>query len=215
MAERRGLPKDAEVGDALRPPLKTWLSPADEDIMTRVQVSADPRAFALLVNRWEGPVKRLCARMTGNVHAAEDLAQEVFTKVFQYRLGYRRQARFSTYLWRVAINACLDERRRRTKAAIESLDAIATREEPAALLEDERTSPHESAAAGEEARAVRSALMTLDEDHRAVVVLRHYEGLKFREIAAVLDIPEGTVKSRMAKALTRLAGVLKPLDQRA
>ena len=80
--------------------------------MWRVQMQDDTEAFAELVRRWEGPLRSLCARMTGDVHRAEDLAQEAFTRLFLRRKSYRAEAKFSTYLWRIAINLCYDELRR-------------------------------------------------------------------------------------------------------
>ena len=93
--------------------LSLLFSLTDEEAMWRVQTQDDPRAFAQLVRRWEGHIRDLCARMTGDPHTGEDLTQEAFARVFAKRASYRQSARFSTWLWRIALNVCYDELRRR------------------------------------------------------------------------------------------------------
>ena len=183
---------------------------SDEEAMLRVQKQNDPQAFAVLNRRWRGRIERLCVRLTGDGHRAEDIVQEVFTRIFVHRGQYRHDGRFATYLWRVAVNACYDDLRRRRKRGELSLNeenGNGTMGE--GLLESAEPSPESAAVSQEQADLVRRALQKLPEHYRAVVVLRHYEGLKFREIAKVLEIAEGTVKSRMAEALNRLERILQ------
>jgi len=192
--------------------LSSWgsLFPAnDEQAMSRVKTSDDPHAFAQLVQRWESPIQRLCTRMLGDAHRGEDLAQDTFARLFAKRKDYEPSGRFSTFLWRMALNLCYDELRRRKRRPetpledemmdqITDLGACSTAAgAPDALLLERET--------GE---LVRQAVLQLPEIYRTVVVLRHYENLKFREIAEVLQIPEGTVKSRMAEALAQLHDLL-------
>jgi RNA polymerase sigma-70 factor (ECF subfamily) len=173
-------------------------------------MEADPQAFALLMERWHDRIHGLCARMLNNVHTAEDIAQEVFARVFEKRKDYDPERRFSTWLWRIAVNRCYDELRRLQRRKEFSLEPD---EDGQALVPEqliERASPDQHAAAREEADVVRDALEQLPEIYRAVVVLRHYHGLKLREVAEVLDVPEGTVNSRMAEALSQLSRLLEP-----
>lgn len=183
--------------------------PSDEQLLWRVQQEDDTAAFGELTVRWEAPIRRLCERMTGDPHKAEDLAQETFSRVFVRRRDFEPDHRFSTYLWRVALNLCYDELRRRTRRAELSLDEL--HEDSDFALPGEEPSPATRLEELERGAIVQAALQRLPEHYRAVVVLRHYEGLKFREIADVLNIPEGTVKSRMAEALDLLAVWLKEL----
>src|SRR5215212_2705481 len=89
-------------------------SSPDEAAMRRVRSHGDPAAFAQLVARWEGPIRRLCARMTGgDAHAGEDLAQEAFARVFASRHQFADGRKFSTWLWRIALNLCHEHARRR------------------------------------------------------------------------------------------------------
>ena len=181
----------------------------DEELMASVQLDDDERAFARLVERWRAAVWRLCTRMTGDAHRGEDLAQETFARLFAARATYQAKARFSTYLWRIALNLCRDEHRRVERRKEELLDANACESAPSAVAA--MPDPADRLLVDRErASLVRDALARLPETHRTVVMLRHYEGLKFREIADVLNIPEGTVKSRMAQGLTQLSRHLKP-----
>jgi RNA polymerase sigma-70 factor (ECF subfamily) len=185
---------------------------SDEQAMWRVKMQDDPQAFARLVARWEQPIQRLCARMTGDPHRAEDLAQAAFARVFAGRANWEPSGRFSTFLWRIALNLCHDELRktkRRNECSLDALDESGSGEFFAA---DEVT-PDRQAEASERGELVRQALLKLSSHYREVVVLRHYEGLKFCEIGEVLGIPEGTAKSRMAEALTQLSKFLKRLNE--
>lgn len=183
---------------------------SDEQAMWRVQMDDDEQAFALLMERWHDRIHGLCARMLGNVHTAEDIAQEVFARIFEKRRDYDPEKRFSTWLWRIAVNRCYDELRRLHRRNEFSLDQD---EEEPGLVPDaliENFSPDQHTAAREEAEVIRLALAQLPDIYRAVVVLRHYHGLKLREVAEVLGVPEGTVNSRMAEALTQLSRLLEP-----
>ena len=182
---------------------------ADEEAMRRVRLAGDPAAFALLVGRWEPKVRRLCVRMTGDEHRGEDLAQEAFARVFAHRHRYDPRRRFSTWLWRVALNLCYEHARR---AAVRDERPFGDEGEAGTPASNrDEAGPHEAAEAAERTALVRDALARLPDAHRAVVVLRQYEGLKFREIADVLDMAEGTVKWRMTEALDQLGRELKPL----
>src|SRR5688572_21442298 len=92
--------------------LALLFSRTDEEAMWQVKLHDDHRAFAQLVERWEEPIRRLCTRMTGNAHRGEDLKQDTFARLFERRKSYEPTGRFSTYLWRIALNICWDELRR-------------------------------------------------------------------------------------------------------
>jgi RNA polymerase sigma-70 factor (ECF subfamily) len=182
----------------------------DEQAMWRVKMDDDAEAFAALVARWEKPIQRLCARMLGDIHRGEDLTQEAFARVFARRKNYEPTSKFSTFLWRVALNLCYDELRKINRRGEFSLDEPRTDDDGPGLevLDPTAPAPDSQLAASERAETVRRALLELSEPYRVVVVLRHYEGLKFRQIADVLAIPEGTVKSRMVEALNQLNRLL-------
>jgi len=191
--------------------LKSLFAIPDEQAMWRVQTQDDEQAFVQLVRRWEVPIQRLCVRMTGDLHRGEDLAQETFARVFTKRKEYEPSGKFSTWLWRIAMNLCYDELRRIKRRQESSLDdgggeAIAALES----FKANEPAPDSQVMQLERGEMVRQALLRLPELYRSVLVLRHYEDLKFREIAEVLEVPEGTVKSRMAEALNLMNRILKP-----
>jgi RNA polymerase sigma-70 factor (ECF subfamily) len=185
-------------------------SMTDEQAMWRVQTTDDNAAFGHLVQRWEQPILRLCARMTGNLHQAEDLKQETFTRIFVRRKDFRQGARFSTWLWRIALNLCYDELRKRKRHGEFSLETGADEAAPPEEPASDEPSPDLRLAAQEECDLVRGALLRLPEAHRAVLVLRYCEGLKLREIADVLEIPETTASSRIAVGLAQITRLLEP-----
>jgi len=194
--------------------MTSLFAPSDEQLMWRVKLQDDAQAFARLMTRWEKPIQRLCVRMIGDAHRAEDLAQTAFTRIFMRRAEWEPTGKFSTFLWRVALNLCHDELRRQQRRGEFSLDAL---DEDSDVGTDnfavDEPSPDAQAAASERGEFVRRALTRLSPPYREVVVLRHYEGLKFREISEVLGIPEGTVKSRMAEALAQLSQLLKHVNE--
>jgi RNA polymerase sigma-70 factor, ECF subfamily len=189
-------------------------SMTDEQAMSRVRAYDDAHAFAQLMRRWEGPIQRLCTRMLADPHRGEDLTQDAFARLFAKRKDYQPTGRFSTFLWRIALNLCYDELRRLKRRpesrladeSIEDIDDLPNHD----LADYKAVAPSADTVVlqNEQAEIVRHAVLQLSDAYRSVVVLRHYENLKFREIAEVLDIPEGTVKSRMAEALTQLHRVL-------
>jgi RNA polymerase sigma-70 factor (ECF subfamily) len=191
--------------------LSRFCSRTDEEAMLRVKTRDDHHEFARLVDRWEKPIYHLCARMTGDPHRGEDLKQDAFLRLFEKRKDYQPTGRFSTFLWRIALNLCYDELRRQQRRR-EFLVGSAAEDTEGSPSENpaEGPGPDLSAAALEEGELVRQAVMQLPEIYRAVVVMRHYEDLKLARIAEILEIPEGTVNSRMAEALDRLSRVLEP-----
>jgi RNA polymerase sigma-70 factor (ECF subfamily) len=194
--------------------LDTFIRPTDEQLMWRVKLQDDTQAFATLMDRWQTPIERLGLRMTGDLQRAEDIAQTAFTRVFAHRAEWQAVGKFSTFLWQIALNLCRDELRRIRRRAECSLDALNdTGDAAAGSLPSEEPTPAARAELSERAEMVRRAVVQLDGQYREIVVLRHYEQLKFREIAEVLGIPEGTVKTRMSEALSRLNLLLKHLNE--
>jgi RNA polymerase sigma-70 factor (ECF subfamily) len=170
----------------------------DSELVQRWQ-AGDERAFATLIRRHEARVFRLLYRMMGNREEAEDVAQEAFLSLHRHGHRFRREARFSTFVYRVAANAALNRRRTlgRNRNRVNELKVSqqAGFDLPAAPRDPE------DAAGGSEARArVQEALLELPEDLRLAVLLYDIEGQSYQEVARALGIPEGTVKSRIHRA---------------
>lgn len=191
--------------------LSNWFSSrdgiTDEQAMWRVQQQGDHAAFGELLRRWEQPIRRLCIRMTGDEQRGEDLTQETFARVYAHRASFLPGRKFSAWLWRIALNLCHDEARRVQRRGESPLEDD---EGAPAVPHDLAPGPDERLMERERADLVRAALQSLPEEQRAVLVLREYEGLKLREIAELLEVPEGTVKSRLGEGLTRLGQRLRP-----
>src|SRR5438876_1279350 len=150
--------------------LRSLFAISDEQAMWRVQTQDDERAFAQLVRRWEGPIQRLCLRMTGDAHRGEDQAQETFSRVFAKRKDYRPSGKFSTWLWRIALNLCYDELRRRQRREESSLDQMSAEAGVALeVLVASEPAPDRSLLEQERSELVRNALRQLPEVYRTVL----------------------------------------------
>jgi RNA polymerase sigma-70 factor, ECF subfamily len=200
-----------ESAVGLQSPIPFMICMTDEQAMWRVQTQDDHQAFARLVDRWEKPIFRLCARLTGDEHRGEDLKQEAFSRVFAKRKDYQASCKFSTWLWRIALNLCYDELRRKKRSAKHLIEekveesSEQTREYPS-----NEPTPYLRLVQQEEGELVRKSLLLLNDELRTVVVLRFCEGLKLREIAELLDVPESTIHSRIAAGLARLTRIIEP-----
>lgn len=176
--------------------------------------SGDERALDELVARYERRVYNLCYRMSGNADDASDLAQEAFVRAYAALPSFRGQSSFSTWLYRIATNVCLDELRRRGRAPVRSLDQPTPVEDGRLVPQtaDPAAGPSEEVERAELRAAVLSGIAALQPDHRAVLVLRDLQGLSYEEIAAALGCSLGTVKSRLNRARFALKERLAALE---
>lgn len=161
------------------------------------------RRWERLWGEYRPRIWRLTARLAGDPDLADDLTQEVALRALEGLGGFRSRAGEFTWLYRIAVNVVLSHRRRRC------LDTVGLDVPAAAHLPSSDPAPEASAVAAELAPVVRAALDRLPEDLRTPLLLQVYEGLKYREIAAVLEIPVGTVMSRLYSARQRLREELK------
>jgi RNA polymerase sigma-70 factor (ECF subfamily) len=199
--------------DASAPPI---LSLSDEDLMVRV-AEDDERAFAELVRRFQGRVTNLVSRVLNDRECADDLAQEVFVRVFVHRRNYRHGSKFSTWLFTIAANLAKNEIRRRVRRRNWfSLDALQEMVGDSSMQLADPTEGREGLLEREQLQAaVGRAIATVPEKYRLALVLRDIEGLPYEEIATVLNIPGGTVRSRINRARSMLKRKLQPLLPRA
>jgi RNA polymerase sigma-70 factor (ECF subfamily) len=195
--------------DPVPPPI---VSLSDEDLMARV-AEEEERAFTELVRRFQGRVINLISRVLNDRESADDLAQEVFVRVYVHRRNYRRGSRFSTWLFTIAANLAKNEIRRRVRRRHWfSLDALQeVLKDSAPQLADPAEGKERSLEREQLQEAMGRAIATVPEKYRLAVVLRDLEGLPYEEIATVLGIPGGTVRSRINRARGMLKRKLQPL----
>lgn len=174
-------------------------------------LDGDERAFEQLVRRHEGRVYRLLYRMLGSREEAEDACQEAFLSLHRHGRRFRREARFSTFLYRVAANAALNRRRSLGRARARQQE-LAQRQAAGAHLPASPRDPEDATRGAEIQVLVQEALQTLPEELRTAVVLYDLEGQSYKEIAGILEIPEGTVKSRIHRARSGLREKLANLN---
>ncbi|HEY3120928.1 MAG TPA: sigma-70 family RNA polymerase sigma factor [Vicinamibacteria bacterium] len=160
-------------------------------------------AFDRLVQRYQRDVYRLCYRYVNNHHDASDMAQEVFLKAYRAIGSFRGDSSFSTWLYRIAVNTCLNFRAARRPIAEELPDA----------LPDRRASAAERLEREEQARRVREAVSSLPEKQRATVILKIFHDLTHEEVAAIVGASVGTVKANLFHALGNLRKRLAPEER--
>jgi RNA polymerase sigma-70 factor (ECF subfamily) len=196
-------PSRAKRGDAR---IQEIVDP-DHDLVDRWQ-SGDDGAFHELIRRHERRVFRLLFRMMGNREEAEDVAQEAFLSLHRHGHRFRREARFSTFVYRVAANAALNRRRTlgRNRNRVSELKVS---QEAGFDLPPAPRDPEDAAVGAEAQERVQRALLELPDDLRVAVLLYDIEGQSYQEVARALGIPEGTVKSRIHRARSALRIQLK------
>lgn len=177
------------------------MTPTDEDLVDAFQ-KGDVSAFDDLVVRWDRKIQGAIYRILGSEDEARDLCQEAFLKAYKALPGFKGEARFSSWLYQIALNLCRDRMRRRKGRTFVSLDDPLGGEplqrpanEPSAL---------ELVEAADLSRAVAAAVATLPDEQRQIVVLKEYEGFTFMEISEILGVPLSTVKTRLYRGLVHL-----------
>jgi RNA polymerase sigma-70 factor (ECF subfamily) len=177
----------------------TW---TDEELVAK-SIGGDADSFNELVLRWERPIYALAYRTIGREEDARDVCQETFLRAFRALPGFRGQAKFSSWLYRIALNLCRDWMRRERRAPVvqppEDVDIIemATAAEPSESIED-------LVARKDLSRLVEAAMALLPEEQRTAIVLKEYHGLTFQEIAELVGCPLSTVKTRLYQGLVVL-----------
>ena len=176
---------------------------SDEDLVAR-SIDGDTESFNQLVKRWERPIYALAYRTLGREEDARDVVQEAFLRAFRGLKGFKGEAKFSSWLYRITLNLCRDWIRRERRAPIvqvpEGTDPID--------LADTQASPAESVeelvSRRELSSAVAKAMAELPEEQRTAILLKEYHGLTFQEIADTLHCPLSTVKTRLYQGLSVL-----------
>ena len=174
-----------------------------DDELVAKSIGGDAESFNQLILRWERPIYALAYRVIGREEDARDVCQETFLRAFRALPGFKGQAKFSSWLYRIALNLCRDWIRRQRRAPVmqmpEGIDPgeLAAERGPVESIE-ELVSRRELSAVVEEAMAL------LPEEQRTAIILKEYHGLTFQEIADMQDCPLSTVKTRLYQGLSVL-----------
>lgn len=185
----------------------------DLTLVQRVR-SGDQRAFKTLVERYQRKVFSVALGMLKDKEEARDVAQEAFVKVYRYLDHFKGDASFYTWLYRITVNICIDVMRRKGGAkgeAVEFDETLAMDVSEAnlgALGTRLGTNPQKSALRRELAEKIQAALEQVPEKHRAILLLREVEGMSYEDLARTLEIPKGTVMSRLFHARLKVQKVL-------
>lgn len=186
---------------------------SDLELMLRVR-SGDADSFELLLSRHRRPLISYFCRMVRDPALAEDLAQEVFLRVYLARERYQPEARFTTWLYRIATNLALNaiRDRRDSRAEAEPVndqgDAL---ESPAARIPDAAPTAEQALMQSDRERTIRQAVQDLPDNQRAAVILHKYQEVEYRQIAKILGVSESAVKSLLFRAYETLRQRLQPL----
>ena len=179
----------------------------DDELVAR-SIGGDAESFNELILRWERPIYALAYRVIGREEDARDVCQETFLRAFRALPGFKGEAKFSSWLYRITLNLCRDWIRRERRTPVvqppEGIDVIelAGETSPSESIE-ELVSRHELG------RAVGKAMSQLPEEQRTAIILKEYHGLTFQEIADLLDCPLSTVKTRLYQGLSVLRKQLR------
>ena len=177
----------------------TW---TDEELVARSK-TGDTESFNQLVKRWERPIFALAYRTLGREEDARDVTQETFLRAFRALSGFKGDAKFSSWLYRIALNLCRDWMRKERRAPVVAvpegveMEQLAADQGPMETVED-------LAARAELSREVAKAMAHLPEEQRHAIILKEYHGLTFQEIADLMRCPLSTVKTRVYQGLSTL-----------
>ncbi len=178
------------------------MTSTDEELVAR-SIGGDAESFNQLILRWERPIYALAYRTIGREEDARDVCQETFLRAFRALPGFRGQAKFSSWLYRIALNLCRDWIRRERRTGFvqppedgDLMDLMAS-DEPSESIED-------LIGRNDQIRAIERAMALLPEEQRTAIVLKEYHGLTFQEIADLVGCPLSTVKTRLYQGLSVL-----------
>lgn len=174
--------------------------------------AGDQHAFSHIVRRFQDRVYSLCLRWIGDAAVAEEVAQDVFVALYRSLGGFRGESSLSTWVFRVTVNHCKNKRLYRSRRKVdrhEPLDGQARDDAPARQIAAPGRGAEAGMMASEAEVLITEALGALSEEHRQVIVLRDIQDLDYHEIAEILDLPRGTVKSRLHRARSELARAVR------
>jgi RNA polymerase sigma-70 factor, ECF subfamily len=189
----------------------------DDTVLVQAILDGDPGAYRGLVERYQGRIYNIVYGMVRNQEDAEDLAQDAFVKAFRKIDTFRLESKFYTWLCRIAVNTALDHLRKMSRRPTSEFDeSIGTKDAEGNFIDQHNIDNPEANSVNEQLRLrLIAEVEKLPEDQKQVIVLREVDGLSYREISEIMDVPEGTIMSRLYYARKRLQDALKDLQESA
>ena len=183
--------------------------PTDEELIERFQ-NGDLYAFELIVKRYKNQLLNFIYRFLGNAEEAEDLVQETFLRVYRNRKAYQKVAKFSTWIYTIAGNLAKTELRKRKRRRFFSISELGYNDKDYDIS-DENYNPEKDVDGRIKESIIHEKIMELSPKFREVIILRDVQQLSYEEISEIVNIPLGTVKSRVNRGRLKLQEKLKPL----
>ncbi len=184
----------------------------DDQILIKKALAGNESAFSLLLDRYKDAVYRIIIKIVHNQEEAQDLLQETFMKAFGSLSSYNAQYRFTTWLYKIAANNCIDFLRKRRLISVSLDQPLKTKDgEVSFELPDWTYNPELDLASRQKFLSIEAAINSLPPKYREVIIFRHKQDKPYEEIAEILGIPVGTVKARIFRARELLKKKLKPL----
>lgn len=177
----------------------------DEKVLIKRAKNGEMTAFEALVNAYERRIYSLALRSTNSKEDAADITQEVFLKVYKSLSSFKEESGFSTWLYKITVNQCVDFARKKKDVSIQSID-----DENVLKIKDDFKDnlPEEALEKSEIRKEIDIALAMVSEEHRNVIIMCDVAGMRYSDIAKILSIEEGTVKSRISRARAAIRKIL-------
>ena len=176
-----------------------------DELLLRRACKGDVQAFEELMQSHESRIYAIALRMMGNREDAQDCAQEAMVRIYRAMSSFKSQSALATWIYRITMNTCLDELRRRKARKVTSLDSLV---DNGWSPTDTGDTPEEHGLRVEKQNALNQAIQSLPDDMRAAIILRDVKGYSYDEIASILDANVGTIKSRISRGREKLREIL-------
>jgi RNA polymerase sigma factor (sigma-70 family) len=183
----------------------------DEELILEFQQNNTVRAFEILVQRYKNPLINYVFRFLGDYEACVDIVQETMIKVFRYKDSYSSIAKFSTWIYTIAGNLARTEYQRRKRRKVFSINAYGEDKNETYEIPDESYNPEKITDSGIKDVIIQKALDKVSKAYREAVILRDIQGLPYEEISEIINLPVGTVKSRINRGRAQLQKLLKDI----
>lgn len=188
---------------------KTFNDLTDEELILEFQKNNTEKAFEILVQRYKNPLTNFVFRYLGDYESCVDVVQETMIKVYRYKDTYQSIAKFSTWIYTIAGNLAKTELQRRKRRSILSINAFGKDEDETYEIPDENYRPDDITDSGIKDEIIQKAFLKVSEAYRKAVILRDIQEMSYEEIAEIMGITVGTVKSRINRGRAQLQKLLK------